>query len=139
MEQSNLMLFSSSLIRLKYCSHDYELFLEGVASSNKFLIFPFFDTCVIKKQGQEDVDYGQNDSNEDKRNHLCSSLLDIILITLSRSRLNSSSIALSSLILLKVDLRLKRKSEIAMLDKNRTMIRMYRITMNNISTIIQVV
>ena len=51
MEQSNLMLFSSSMIRLKYCSHDYELFLEGVASSNKFLIFPFFDTCVIKKQG----------------------------------------------------------------------------------------
>ena len=28
MEQSNLMLFSSSMIRLKYCSHDYELFLE---------------------------------------------------------------------------------------------------------------
>ena len=51
MEQSNLMLFRFSLIRLKYCSHDYELFLEGVASSNKFLIFPFFDTCVIKKQG----------------------------------------------------------------------------------------
>ena len=28
MEQSNLILFSSSMIRLKYCSHDYELFLE---------------------------------------------------------------------------------------------------------------
>ena len=51
MEQSNLMLFSSSMIRLKYCSHDYEFFLEGVASSYEFLIFPSFDTSVIKKQG----------------------------------------------------------------------------------------
>ena len=50
-EQSNLMLFRFSLIRLKYCNHDCKFFLEGVASSNKFLIFPSFDTCVIKKQG----------------------------------------------------------------------------------------
>ena len=58
MEQLNLMLFGSSLIRLKYCSHDCKFFLEGVASSNKFLVFPSFDTSVIKKQGYEDVDYG---------------------------------------------------------------------------------
>ena len=50
-EQSNLMLFRFSLIRLQYCSHDYEFFLEGVASSYEFLIFPSFDTSVIKKQG----------------------------------------------------------------------------------------